>query len=53
MLSPNQRSLILNAGVENGRKSEWDFAFEQYRLTNSNDYLVAMTCSRDSSIIYE
>jgi aminopeptidase N len=52
-LSPNQRNFILCAGVENGRQPEWNFAYDQYRSTDNGNFLVAMTCTRESSIIYE
>ncbi|XP_046442871.1 aminopeptidase N-like [Daphnia pulex] len=52
-LSPNQRNFILCAGVENGRQLEWNFAYDQYRSTDNGNFLVAMTCTRESSIIYD
>lgn len=52
-LSPNQRDFILRAGVENGRRAEWDFAYEQYKASDSDSFLIAMTYTRESSIVYE
>ena len=52
MLSPNQKSFILCSGVENGNKAEWDFAYSQY-MSHNYDFLVPITCTRDSATIYE
>lgn len=52
-LSPNQREFILRTGVEKGRQHEWNFAYEQYRSTDSDSFLIAMTYTRESSIVYE
>lgn len=53
VVSPNQRTLILRTGVENGGEAEWNYAFEQYKSTGDTTYLVAMTCTRQSNLIYQ
>ena len=50
-LSPNQRTVILRTGIENGGKAEYDFAFDQYKSKADVAYLTAMTSSRDSSTL--
>ncbi len=52
-MSPNTRNQILRTGVEFGGRPEWNFAFDQYKATGSSAYLIAMTCTRDSVLIYE
>nr|CAH0105565.1 unnamed protein product [Daphnia galeata] len=52
MLSPNKRNFLLCSGVENGRQAEWDFAYNQYRSSDDGSFLVAITCTRESAIIY-
>ncbi|KAI9561562.1 hypothetical protein GHT06_012521 [Daphnia sinensis] len=49
ILSPNQKSIILRTGVENGGQTEWDFAFNQYKSKYDTSYLIAATKSRDTS----
>lgn len=52
MLPSNQKQIILNTGVENGAKVEWDFAFEMYKSKGDVAFLDAMTKSRDSTTLY-
>lgn len=52
MLPSNQKQIILNTGVENGAKAEWDFAFEMYKSKDDVAFLDAMTKSRDSTTLY-
>lgn len=53
VLSPNQRTIILRTGVENGGNAEWEFAFNQYVTKSDTTYLVAATCSKDSTRLYK
>ncbi|KAK4001974.1 hypothetical protein OUZ56_003836 [Daphnia magna] len=52
ILSPNQKSTILRTGVENGGQAEWDFAFSQYLSKYDTSFLIAATCSKESSRLY-
>lgn len=53
ILSANQRTVILRTGVENGKQAEWDFAFNQYKTKLDTAFLVAATCSKDSTRLYK
>ncbi|EFX67144.1 hypothetical protein DAPPUDRAFT_203795 [Daphnia pulex] len=49
ILSPNQKSVILKTGVENGGQAEYDFAFTQYTSKYDTSFLIAAASSKDVS----
>lgn len=53
MLSPNMRNIILQTGVRQGKKDEWDFALQQYNETGNTEFLVATTFTKQPNLIYE
>lgn len=52
ILSPNQKEIIIRAGVELGGSVEWRFAIDQYIEKADTTFLSAATYSRDSSCLY-
>jgi aminopeptidase N len=49
ILSPNQKSVILKTGVENGGQAEYDFAFTQYTSKYDTSFLIAAASSKNVS----
>ena len=54
-IPPDTRLAVYCTAIANGQKSDWEFAFEQYRNTSSDTekvtMLLGMTCSRDPEIL--
>ena len=51
IVSPNEKSTILRTAIENGGQTEYDFAFNQYKATGDNSFLVAMCASKQATVL--
>ncbi|EFX81628.1 hypothetical protein DAPPUDRAFT_317254 [Daphnia pulex] len=51
IVSPNEKSIILRTAIENGGQTEYDFAFNQYKTTGDNSFLVAMCASKQVTVL--
>lgn len=54
-ISPNLKSIVYCNAIRYGAADEWDFAWEQYKKTNTasekRQFLTALTCSKEPWIL--